>query len=127
MVKLIKKYNDDIGYISSTLCLIHCLLTPFFFAIQCCSFESNLTWWGSLDWVFITISFFAVQQTIKTSTIKFVRYSLGFIWFFLIIGTVLKTLGVCIPAYMTNTLAFLLAIIHIYNKKYCKCSTGCCS
>ena len=61
---------DKIGVISSTLCMIHCIITPFIFlakacSISCCSDGPVL--WQIIDYLFLGISFLQsiIQQKIR--------------------------------------------------------------
>ena len=48
---------DTIGAMASTLCVIHCLLTPILFAVQSYTAvhsEVAPLWWKNLDFIFIT-------------------------------------------------------------------------
>ncbi len=70
---------DAIGSAASTLCLIHCLATPFIFITQACTMSCCAdapTWWQSLDYLFIVISFFAIFRATQTSTNKFIKIAL---------------------------------------------------
>ncbi|MDA9907632.1 MerC domain-containing protein [Flavobacteriaceae bacterium] len=80
---------DTIGAVASTLCVIHCLLTPILFAVQSYTAvhsEVAPLWWKNLDFIFITISFFAINQSTKNSSKKSIQYALwgglGFLTFF---------------------------------------------
>ena len=59
---------DTIGAMASTLCVIHCLLTPVLFAVQSYTAvhgEVAPLLWKNLDFIFITISFFAIHRSTK--------------------------------------------------------------
>ena len=64
---------DIIGASASLLCLIHCLATPFVFFIKtssslCCS-ETPI-WWQSIDYIFLTVAFFAVVYILGSNKTK---------------------------------------------------------
>ena len=129
---VIKKYfaSDNIGMASSTLCLIHCMITPFIFIAQACTASCCATaplWWKAIDFVFLIISFIAVYYSAKTTSKNWIKFALyisfltlsGFIINeYLLIFEVSKT-----PLYIT---AALLAGLHFYNRKFCECSNNCC-
>ena len=51
------KKSDTIGAISSSLCVIHCLMTPLLFTAQSLTavhhdHHSAPVWWGNLDFLF---------------------------------------------------------------------------
>ena len=74
---------DTIGALASTLCVIHCLLTPILFAVQSYTAvhsEVAPLWWKNLDFVFITISFFAILRSTKNSSKKSIQYALWGAW-----------------------------------------------
>ena len=59
MNKVVLPY-DSVGIIASTLCMIHCIGTPFIFIAKACSAtccsEAPL-WWVIIDYIFLFISF----------------------------------------------------------------------
>ena len=74
---------DTIGAIASTLCVIHCLLTPVLFAVQSYTAvhsEAAPIWWKNLDFIFISISFFAINRSTKNSSKKSIQYALWVCW-----------------------------------------------
>ena len=83
MIELLRK-PDAIGSFTSTLCLIHCIVTPFIFISQslcteiCCA--GAPIWWQSLDYIFVIISFFAIYRSTKTSTNKAIKILLWIVW-----------------------------------------------
>ena len=66
------KKSDTIGVLSSGLCMIHCLATPFFFVATACSAtccSGAPLWWQWLDYFFLIISFIAVRHsTVSTNS-----------------------------------------------------------
>lgn len=122
--------SDILGAFASVLCLIHCIATPFIFIAQastvsCCN--AVPAWWKLIDYIFLTISFFAIYWTSKTTTINFIKPLLWLSWFALLTVILNERFGwfplaesaIYIPA-------FSLVILHLYNKKYCKCGTDKC-
>ena len=68
---------DTVGAIASSLCVIHCLMTPLIFAAQSLTAvheHSAPVWWQNLDFLFIEISFIAIYQSSKNSNRKINRY-----------------------------------------------------
>ena len=51
-MRIVLKNSDTFGALASTLCLIHCILTPLLYVLP--------LWWKGLNLVFLLISFFAV-------------------------------------------------------------------
>lgn len=121
---------DNIGMASSTLCLIHCMITPFVFIAQACTASCCATapvWWKTIDFVFLVISFIAVYYSAKTTSKNWMRFAL-YLSFLVLSGLIindhLMILEVTkIPLYFA---AGLLAGLHFYNRRFCKCSSGCC-
>ena len=75
--------SDTIGALSSGLCMIHCLATPFFFVAAACSkscCSAAPGWWLWIDYIFLVISFMAVLHSTKTIKISFVKYGLWISW-----------------------------------------------
>jgi hypothetical protein len=111
---------DIIGASASLLCIIHCLATPFVFFIKtssslCCS--ETPTWWQSIDYLFLTVAFFAVVHILRNDrTKKWLKSLLVISW----IGLLLVTLNTTFFIFhISNTLAYspaiLLVALHLYN------------
>ena len=123
---------DTVGAIASSLCVIHCLMTPLIFAAQSLTAvheHSAPVWWQNLDFLFIVISFIAIYQSTKNSNNTSIRYALWINWFtlfFLILNE--KTEWFSLAEIITYIVAFTLASLHIYNLNYCQCkSDDCCN
>ena len=123
---------DTVGAIASSLCVIHCLMTPLIFAAQSLTAvheHSAPVWWQSLDFLFIVISFIAINQSTKNSNNISIKYALWINWFtlfFLILNE--KTEWFSLAEIITYIVAFTLAGLHIYNLNYCQCkSEECCN
>jgi hypothetical protein len=129
---LIKQRTDLTGAIASTMCLIHCIATPFIFIAQsssmiCCA--SVPVWWRSIDYFFLVISFFAVYRSTQTTASYWMKPFLWLSWSVLFIIIMnekitwfpLNEQAIYFPA-------FALIGLHLYNKKYCPCNTTkCCT
>ncbi|MBJ05352.1 MAG: hypothetical protein CMP65_05590 [Flavobacteriales bacterium] len=123
---------DTIGSLASTLCLLHCIATPFIFITQACTMSccaGTPVWWQSIDYVFIIISFFAIYKATKTSTNKNIKILLWFAWgvFFTLILN--KTLMLFyINQNFSYATGIILAILHLYNLRFCQCNNDkCCA
>ena len=122
--------SDTIGAFASGLCMVHCLATPFFFIASACSASccSNTPlWWQWMDYIFLGISFLAIQQASKSSTKYWVVQGLWFSWltlFFLILNIKLELLY--LPPNFKFFPAFMLVFLHVYNMRYCQCEKDCC-
>ena len=131
MILSLKK-SDAIGALASTLCVIHCLMTPLLFAVQsytAVQHEAVPLWWKNLDFLFVTVSVFAVYLSTKNSSNTLVKYALWISWlclFVLILNE--KIEWVSLPEFITYFAALTLAIFHLYNLNYCQCkSESCCN
>lgn len=129
---LTKEKPDSIGAMASTLCLIHCVTTPIIFIAQSCSVSScsNVpAWWGSIDYVFLIISFFAVYRTTKTTALNWIKpaFWLSFSLLVAVIGN--EKLGLFhLNENVIYVPAMALIALHLYNKKYCQCQQDkCCT
>ena len=123
---------DNIGSLASMLCIVHCLATPFIFITQACTSiccAGAPTWWQSLDYVFIVISFFAIYKSTQTSSnniIKAVLWVSWVIFFLLILNKSIQ--GIYINPNFTYATGIILAFTHLYNLKYCQCQNeDCCT
>ena len=85
---------------------------------------SSPSWWKNLDYIFLTISFFAVNSSSKKTSKEFMKTALWFNWtvlFLLIINEKLALTS--LPETFIYVTAISLAVLHIYNLKYCQCDT----
>ena len=123
---------DAIGAIVSTLCVVHCLLTPLLFVAQ--SYTATHSheapfWWKNLDYLFILISVIAVYESTKKSTNKLIKAGLWMSWiilFLLILNE--KLVWIEFDEIITYAVALTLSMLHIYNLNYCQCKTeNCCN
>ena len=122
---------DTIGSLASSLCLIHCIVTPFIFITQACTNSCCADapiWWQSIDYIFLIISFFAIYRSTQTSTKLEIKIALWLTWIVFFILILNKQIQIF---YISNNFTYasgiLLAILHLYNLKYCQCSDkDCC-
>ena len=131
MILSLKK-SDTIGAIASTLCVIHCLMTPLLFAVQsytAAQHENIPLWWKNLDFLFVTISVIAVYRSAQNSSNTRIKYTLWLSWFTLFILILNEKLAlVSLAEFITYIAALTLACLHIYNLNYCQCKTeDCCN
>ncbi len=126
------KKSDALGAAASALCMVHCLATPFIFIAQACSTSccsSGPSWWSSLDFVFLGISFFAVRQSTKNSSKEWIKKILWISWTSLTIILIDHQFGVIgLPAFLKYIAATSLIVFHLYNLRYCQCGeNGTCA
>jgi hypothetical protein len=85
-------------------------------------------WWKNLDFIFISISFFAINRSTKNSSKKSIQYALWVCWIsllFLIINEKLEWFH--LAELVTYAVALSLAALHLYNLNYCQCDNeDCC-
>ena len=130
-MKSITLKPDIFGAIASSLCLIHCLATPFLFLSRVYGSSGTYVvpfWWKDLDYLFLAVSFIAINRSTKTTSKKFMKYALWSGWvilFSLILNE--KMMWLTIPGILNYIAAIGLSSLHIYNLKYCQCEDeNCC-
>lgn len=122
--------SDRIGILASSLCMLHCIATPFIFLATSCSptcSEASETWWNSLDLMFLLVSFFAIFQSSKNSSKTWIRSAMWTSWFLLLsvlLNEKFHHFSIIESAIYFPGLA--LIILHMYNLKYCHCNTDIC-
>ena len=123
--------SDILGSTASSLCLAHCLATPFLFAVHSGHVHGHHThpiWWGLLDILFIGISLIAVYWSAKNTSKQWMRYALWVSWGFLSFVVVNEKVGIF---YFIEEIIYFpsisLIVLHLYNRKYCQCTNkDCC-
>lgn len=130
MIKSIIYKPDSIGSVASILCLIHCIATPFIFITQACTMSCCAgapTWWQSIDYIFVVISFFAILRSTQTSSNKMIKIALWITWFLFFISIINKAIQLFyIHQNFTYATGITLALLHLYNLKYCQCDNEKC-
>ena len=123
---------DNVGIIASSLCMIHCIGTPFLFiakacSTSCCS-EAPL-WWQLIDYLFLIISFVAIYFVTKNSIHKWIKISFWITWFILLLSILNHTFPIIeAPKYFTYIPASAVIILHFYNLRFCKWrEDSCCT
>ncbi|MCT4580160.1 MAG: MerC domain-containing protein [Flavobacteriales bacterium] len=127
---LLTRKSDVLGAFFSTLCIVHCTITPFLFVAQTCTAtccESSPEWWQYLDYAFIIISFFAVATSVKYTTKKWMIYAFWASWIAFVLVIINSSVGgYSIPSVLKHVPSAMLIGLHLYNKKYCSCEDGVC-
>ncbi|MBN08764.1 MAG: hypothetical protein CMC79_00095 [Flavobacteriaceae bacterium] len=114
-------YNSDhLGVITSSLCILHCLASPFLYF-------SSL--WQSFNYLFILVSFIAIFRSVENSSNIIIKGCLSSVWFFLCLLILNEEFEIIsLSEFYTYTFAFTLGSLHIYNLKYCRCKDdNCCT
>ena len=120
-MRLVLKNSDTFGIVASTLCLIHCVLTPLLFILP--------LWWKGLNVIFIIVSFLAVYGSTKNTSKSFMK---PLFWIsFTLLAFVLLNEEIHLfhlPELVTYFAAVNISFLHVYNLKYCKCKDDeCCT
>ncbi len=125
---------DLLGASASSLCLIHCLATPFLFVAEASvahhhhGHGDTPLWWSVIDIVFIVISFFAVYFSSKTTSKNWVKYGLFASWALLTLIILNEKIeGVHLAEEWVYLPALSLVGLHLYNRKYCQCEDDACA
>lgn len=134
-ISLSCKFNfnsDFIGAFASGFCLLHCMMTPFLFAVQATSLscsEISPWWWKIVDYIFLVITFFAIYYTNQTTSSHWMPKALYACWALLLFLVVNNSLHVLpIPHFLIYIPAMCLALLHLYNRRYCNCKEErCCA
>ena len=124
--------SDTWGATASSLCIVHCIATPFLFITQassviCC--EAAPVWWKFMDYFFLIISFFAIYRSTQTTSINWMKTALWLSWVALFIVIINEKLELFTLIAVINYIpAIALMTLHLYNRKYCQCNTTkCCT
>ena len=121
---------DNVGIIASSLCMIHCVGTPFLFiakacSVSCCS-EAPL-WWQLIDYFFIIISFVAIFFVTKNTIPNWIRIAFWTSWFILLLSILNHTFPIVeAPKNFIYIPASAIIILHFYNLRFCKCEEDSC-
>jgi len=125
--------SDIIGIAASTLCFLHCLATPLLFVnhITVSSIESIYPlWWGTLDMIFLLISFFAVYWSTLNTSKTWIKYAFWFSWLLLSLIIMVEKLELWHLSEMAIYPPTIgLIMLHFYNRRYyCSCEEkNCCA
>lgn len=122
--------TDLWGALAGSVCLIHCMITPFLFIAKactssCCS-ESPL-WWQAVDYVFILISLIAIKFVTNNISHKGITIAFWTSWILLLVTTLDGTLQTgLLPHSFIYLPALAIIGLHFYNMKYSQCSVPRC-
>lgn len=122
--------SDSVGILSSSLCVIHCIATPFLFVaqthiIRCCN--TRPLWWSGLDMLFIIISAIAIYKSTTNVSKKWLPIVLWISWFLLLVVILNERLGwfklIEAAIYVPS---ISLIFFHWYSSTFCKCKNETC-
>ena len=116
--KLKNSYNksDIVGIIASSICIVHCVLTPLIAVLFSKIVKEK---YELLNYVFLIISLISVIISIKTTKNELLKGLLLFFWIQLSVGLVLEDKNIIFSILMYFS-ALGLIVTHILNIKYCK-------
>ncbi len=123
-------HYDKIGIISSSLCMIHCIGTPFIFIAKACSAtccSDAPIWWLMIDYLFLIISFVAIYFTTRKPTKPWLNVFFWIAWVVLLFATLEHSFSLSIvPKYFIYIPALTVVALHFYNLKFNKCENENC-
>lgn len=122
--------SDVLGVIAGSLCLIHCMATPFLFVIIA-GFagleDSTPLWWISMNYIFLVIGFLAVYRSVKTTSLAFMTPLFWISWIALSFVMINEQFHwIELSEFFSYLMASILIALHLYNRKHCKCQTDSC-
>lgn len=128
---LIERNPDLFGSIASTMCMLHCIATPFIFIIPTSKVscgEAGPWWWHTLDFIFLLLGFIAIRMTHHNSSLKWMTNAMYGSWLLLVLIIVnAKTSIIPIPEMTLYILGICLVGLHLYNLIYSKSENNeCC-
>lgn len=123
--------SDLTGILASSLCLVHCLATPFIFVAKACSETCSSDapfWWQAIDYVFLAIAFIAIYNTTKNLEKSWMNLAFWGSWLTLGLLVLNESFEVLtLPQHSVYIPAAAIIILHFYNIKIRKCSNlNCC-
>ncbi len=132
ILKIQNSKADAIGIMASSLCLIHCIATPFVFITHACvatTCSATPAWWKLIDYTFLIVALIAIYFATKHSIKKWVRITLWLSWTLLAAIILNESLHLIpIPHWFIYIPSLSIVFLHFYNRKYCHCTKDkCCS
>lgn len=111
--------------LAATVCMIHCLVTPFFFVakpllvpIEGSHMVHPSGWWEALDYVFLTIGLLAVVFATRASSPRWLVFGLWISWFCLAVGIHLE--DQVVGKFLLYGGSLILILHHAFHYKFCK-------
>ncbi|MEO0405162.1 MAG: MerC domain-containing protein [Bacteroidota bacterium] len=121
---------DNVGVMAGTLCLIHCMITPFLFLAKACTASCCAdapVWWQALDYVFIVVSFWAIFYATKHTSKEWMKSALWISWSILFVVLLIQSFsGGWLPELFVHVPALTIVGLHFYNRRYCQCEQDSC-
>ncbi len=130
MITILNEKSDELGMLSSSLCMLHCIATPFLLVTlpgSSVMHPGSQGWWGWLDILFLGISSIAVFRSVQQSTRRWLQIGLIVSWLMLSFFIFNERFeGMEFAFDMVYFPAFALVVLHLVNRKQCRCEAGCC-
>lgn len=123
---IFSKWKPDLfGSAASSICMLHCMVTPFIFFVQSSQVscrEAGPWWWHALDFIFLIVGFLAIQMTHTKESFKWMPIAMYSSWFLLVLIIInAKASFLLIPELALYVPGICLIGLHGYNMKYCHC------
>ena len=123
--------SDLFGAVISSLCAVHCTITPLFFVVKPVLETSgarnigSLEFWKYLDFVFLVLSVLAVWYSSRHTNYQRIKWILWISWIFFATGLLLEQIDFFLGLWLMYIGSIALIITHIRNYRYCqKCELG---
>ncbi len=131
MVSIARK-PDAWGIVISTLCIVHCFITPLIFIAQSSSmgiFGTMPPWWEAIDYVLLILSFFAVYRSTQITSSQWIKPLFWTSWVMLCLLIINEKMAwIALSEGLVYFAAMALVVLHLYNQKFCQCQTdNCCT
>ncbi len=127
MITILNKKPDELGMLSSALCIVHCLATPVLLTILPVSVatQSGQNWWVWLDIFFLLISSLAVFRAVQRSPKTWLRVSMVVSWLMLCFFIINERFGsIEFPFDIVYFPALTLIFLHLVNRRHCSHKSG---
>ena len=120
--------SDSFGVMAGILCMLHCATTPFLiFALAGSTISDAPLWWVNINYILLFFSFIAVLKSTQTTSLKKIRPLFWISWILLSLLIINENFGwVEFPEYFTYLAVVFIIVLHLYNRRYCKCKTERC-
>jgi hypothetical protein len=107
---------DVVGIIASSICIIHCVLTPFIVIVFSEVIKEK---YELLNYFFLLISLVSVVLSVKSSKDKLIKGLLIYFWIQLSLGLFFEDKNIIFSILMYFSAIGLIGT-HVLNIKYCK-------
>lgn len=130
-MRITLKNSDNLGFLSSIVCFIHCLITPFFYITFAGIFNQNefiIYSWKGINAIFLFVSLIAVNRSTKKTKSKIIKPIFWISWSFLFLILLNEEVNLIdLPELLSYISALNLAGLHVYNLNFCGCKDeNCC-